>query len=419
MSAGLKEHGVTDLGVGTDPGAQRVGHGEGDQEIGHRQQQALSPLLQPLIGVRRPAEGAMPIVAGMIAVVEPAAVQAAKQFSAQLRSAAAEDGLEHLPLPLRHGGAELLQVLRPEPGQKFMKAEPLGPTAAGQLSRHGQGSLEVAHKLIQALLVLSFAEAGQMGVEGGDGRALVAEVDLDLAQILSLLKEVGRVGMAQRVHVGGLLEAAGLESQTKSPLQSGAAHRRGGGGGAVASSSAFGRKQEHGMAMGFPLLAQQFQGALGQRHVTVTIAFAAADVEEHALGVNVAHLETETFTQTQAAGVDGRQANAVIEFLDFGQEAADFGGGEDHGQLELRIGADQFQFVGPRALEGFLPEELESADELRGGLASDFLDGLEMDAVLPDLFKADQFGRAAVMLAELADAGVIGLLGARADREEL
>ena len=173
------------------------------------------------------------------------------------------------------------------------------------------------------------------------------------------------------------------------------------------------------MAMGFPLLAQQFQGALGQRHVTVTIALTATDVEEHALGVDVAHLETETFTQTQAAGVDGRQANAVIEFLDFGQEAADFGGGEHHRQLELRIGADQIQFVWPRALEGFLPEELESADELRGGLASDFLDGLEMDAVLPDLFKADQFGRAAVMLAELADAGVIGLLGARADREEL
>jgi hypothetical protein len=49
------------------------------------------------------------------------------------------------------------------------------------------------------------------------------------------------------------------------------------------------------MAMGFPLLAQQVQSALGQRHVTVAIAFAAPDVEQHALGVDVAHLQAQAF----------------------------------------------------------------------------------------------------------------------------
>ena len=55
--------------------------------------------------------------------------------------------------------------------------------------------LEVAHKLIDALLVLGLAEAGQMGVKGGDGRILMAKVDLDLAEVLPLLKKVRGVRM--------------------------------------------------------------------------------------------------------------------------------------------------------------------------------------------------------------------------------
>jgi hypothetical protein len=36
-------------------------------------------------------------------------------------------------------------------------------------------------------------------------------------------------------------------------------------------------------------------------------------VEEHALGIDVADFEIEGFAQTQAAGVDGGQRDAVIE----------------------------------------------------------------------------------------------------------
>lgn len=50
------------------------------------------------------------------------------------------------------------------------------------------GVLEIAHELIESFLVLRFAEAGQVGVKGGHRRALVPEIDLDLAQVLSLLK---------------------------------------------------------------------------------------------------------------------------------------------------------------------------------------------------------------------------------------
>ena len=43
--------------------------------------------------------------------------------------------------------------------------------------------------------MLGFAEAGQVGIDGGDDRTLVAEVDLDLTEVLPALKKVGRVRM--------------------------------------------------------------------------------------------------------------------------------------------------------------------------------------------------------------------------------
>jgi hypothetical protein len=55
--------------------------------------------------------------------------------------------------------------------------------------------LEVGHELIDALLVLGFAQTRQVRIEGGHHRAFVAEINLDLAQVLTLLKEVGGVGM--------------------------------------------------------------------------------------------------------------------------------------------------------------------------------------------------------------------------------
>jgi len=116
--------------------------------------------------------------------------------------------------------------------------------------------------------MLGFTETGQVGVNDGDDRALVAEVDLDLAEVFAPFKHMGGVGMAQGVNVGGLSNTAGQESQAEGALERAAAHGLGGGGGALAAV-AFGRKDELGVAMGFPLFAQQHQGALGQGNVAI------------------------------------------------------------------------------------------------------------------------------------------------------
>ena len=82
-------------------------------------------------------------------------------------------------------------------------------------------------------------------------------------------------------------------------------------------------------------------------------------MEEHALGIDVADFEIEGLAQTQAAGVDGGQRDAVIEGGDGSEDLAHLGGGEDDRELELRGGADQLDFGGPGAAEGFVPEHLD------------------------------------------------------------
>jgi hypothetical protein len=102
-----------------------------------------------------------------------------------------------------------------------------------------------------------------------------------------------------------------------------------------------------------------------------------------------------------------------------GEDFSHFGGGEHDGQFELGIGPSQFQFVRPGALESLFPKQLEGADGLGAGLSGDLLVGLQMDAILSKVFGGEQLRRATVKLTDLADAGVIGLLGARADGQKL
>ena len=68
---------------------------------------------------------------------------------------------------------------------------------------------------------------------------------------------------------------------------------------------------------------------MGQRDVTVAIALATPDVEEHAVGIDIADLQAQAFAQAQAAGIDGGQADAMIQRGHQGQQATDLVGGEN------------------------------------------------------------------------------------------
>jgi hypothetical protein len=161
LGAGGEEERVTQLGMGTDPAAQGIREGKGDQEIRDGQEE-LGLMSQPGLGVGLTALGAMAIVAGMVGVVVGVTVGAGEERASQSRGAAVEDGLQNLPLAGGHGLAETLQVGWSVLDQELMETQSAKPARlwGWRASRHGPGGLEVGHEGIQALLMLGFGEAG-------------------------------------------------------------------------------------------------------------------------------------------------------------------------------------------------------------------------------------------------------------------
>lgn len=246
-------------------------------------------------------------------------------------------------------------------------------------------------------------ETGQMSIDRGGDWTDVTQVDLDLTQVLALFQQVGCVTVAQRMYMSGFAHVADVQGQTKSPLQSAAVDGFSGGGRSVARV-AFSGEEQSGMAMSLPQFPESFQSALRKRNVAVAVAFAAADMQEHALWIDVADGDLQTFAQTQAARIDGEQADSMIQSLDLVEHASDFLGRENDREFKLGIGPDHLHFRGPRALQSFFPEEFDGAQSLRGSLPCDFLFGFEVDEVLSEFLRIDQFGGFVVELAELAQA---------------
>ena len=72
----------------------------------------------------------------------------------------------------------------------------------------------------------------------------------------------------------------------------------------------------------------------------------------------------------------------------------------------------------PGAAEGFFPEKLEGADGLGGSLAGQFPFGFEMEEVLAKFLGAEEVGRLAKELAQLAHAGPVAEDGAFGQGQE-
>lgn len=134
-----------------------------------------------------------------------------------------------------------------------------------------------------------------MSIDDRGNGAAMSEVDLELTEVFTLFEQVRGVRVAQRMNMRMFGDTAGLEGDTESTLKGGPTDRFFGRGSADTATS-LGRKEQSGMAMRFPLLTQQLQRALRQWHITVLISFAAADVQKHALGIDVADLEAQAFS---------------------------------------------------------------------------------------------------------------------------
>ena len=256
-----------------------------------------------------------------------------------------------------------------------------------------------------------------MSVDDGGRRAAMAEVDLELAQVFALLQQMGGIAVAQTMDMHGFFDAAGAQGLTEGPLERRAGHRLRRGG-RPQTTVAFAGEQEPGMAMGTPDLPEQFQSALRQGYVAVTVAFARTDVQEHTFGIDIPDFQLESLPQAQATGIDRGQGHPMIQEQNLADNRAHFGGGEDDRQFEHGRGPGKLQFRGPGASESLLPEELDGAERLGGTLPRETALCLEVDEILAKVLGAELIRRAPKVLRHLAHTRPVTLLAAGLERQQ-
>lgn len=62
-----------------------------------------------------------------------------------------------------------------------------------------------------------------------------------------------------------------------------------------------------------PVVAQEFECALGQWDITIFVTLAVADMDHHPSAVNVRNCEADAFLQTESAGIDGRKTDSIAQ----------------------------------------------------------------------------------------------------------
>src|SRR2546425_5835607 len=140
--------------------------------------------------------------------------------------------------------------------------------------------------------------------------------------------------------------------------------------------------------MSEPQLAQLFQGPLGQRHETIFVSF-APDAQEHPLRIDVANPQEQTFTESQATGINRGQTNPVHRSAHARENLSDFLPAQDHGQFLFPPRAQELK-GGPVTLEGVLEQELDAAQSDGGGGTSHFLFQGEEQEVATQFFLRDE-----------------------------
>ena len=218
-------------------------------------------------------------------------------------------------------------------------------------------SVRVLHPLYEAvdhLTTLGVGTRREVCVEGRGLDGLVAQIDLNLAQVHSGVQQMGGVRMAQGMHGGLLVNAGLLEGGPKGGLHALLGHRLRRGSGLISRAPQSRKEPERG-AVGEPLLSQQFPEPARQRHKAIFAPFAEPDVQQHAGRVDIRDLDIEGLFEPQAAAVNQRQTGPIAEQPHAGKDLPDLLLCQDHRQAFLFGRAHDVQDL-PFALQGALEE---------------------------------------------------------------
>ena len=151
----------------------------------------------------------------------------------------------------------------------------------------------------------------------------MAEQLLQGDQVNAGLEEMGGVTVTQGVHARLLGDARGADGPLTATLDAGDV--QGGLGGASGEEEALG-------LVFAPIASEAVEQVGGEGNEAVLAALGAADVQLHALGIDVFDAETDDLADAQAAGIGEMEQQPVARGEGGGEEADDLFATEDGGQ---------------------------------------------------------------------------------------
>jgi len=171
LEGGVEEHRIAAPAVGEEEGMQRLGHGEDQMEVLHRQEAALLGLDPPSL-LEVLALGAMAVATGVVQGDFASAVVAHKQVATQKRRSARDDVVDHptalKPKPLQRRGVCLEDLC------ELRRAAPWG--------RQGLSRRDLVQG-IEGGACLAQVITRHVRVALGRGEAAMTEQNLDRAHI--------------------------------------------------------------------------------------------------------------------------------------------------------------------------------------------------------------------------------------------
>jgi hypothetical protein len=219
--------------------------------------------------------------------------------------------------------------------------------------------VESLHYLIDQLAGILLTLLGKVKIDHRGFELGMAHVSLDDPQVDSGFEEVSGIGVAEGMNGDSLFsDSSSHLGPTEDPLDTAFGHGRR----SVVCSSAVtanGREEEARVAVGPPIASEQMEGGLRERDIAILGTLAAVDMDHHAAGVDVGDFEMESFMKPQAAGVDGREIDIIVESLDLGKNASDFIDAENGWKASFGLGSKDSEDV-PIALEDMFVEEANS-----------------------------------------------------------
>src|SRR5208337_843433 len=166
--------------------------------------------------------------------------------------------------------------------------------------------------------------------------------------------------VAQRVRVHRLLESGPSSSSFTGMVD------RLGSDGPITGVPMLARKQPYAglSSQPVPVLPQLVEQLGAEQHISISAAFAALDVNHHALAVDIADFQAREFGTPQSGGVQRHQQSAMEGRASRIDEPRNFFLAQDrwHMKYFLRIGG---LFDAPGLLESFRVEKSESRETLR------------------------------------------------------